>query len=304
MATQTQLQIHKAYDHCLRIAHNHYENFPVASFLLPKNLRLPIAVIYAFARTADDFADEGECLPHERLAKLNNFEANLIAMKKATTESNIEQYAENDNLFIALREVIDKHQLPLQLFLDLLTAFKQDITKTRYSNIEEILGYCHYSANPVGRLLLHLTKQTSPQNLAWSDSICSALQLINFLQDIHQDYQENNRIYLPMDEMAHFGVTETHIQQKRSDAAMRLLIKQQLRRAKTMMLAGSPLGNAISGRFGLQLRLMINGGLKILKHLENQENNYFSRPRLEFRDWINIGGYALLKKTIAKNTEN
>jgi len=301
MAAETPPQLHKAYDDCLRIARSHYENFPVASLLLPKNLRLPVAVIYVFARTADDFADEGDDSPQERLAKLNHFEAKLNDIEQKVENDNGAEY---DDLFIALRDVITRHQLPVQLFLDLLTAFKQDTTTTRYNSFEEILTYCQYSANPVGRLMLYLIKQTSAQHLTWSDSICSALQLINFYQDIHQDYQENNRIYLPMDEMAHFGVTEAHLEQQRSDSAMRALIEQQLGRAKSMMLAGSPLGNAVTGRFGLQLRMMINGGLQTLKHLENQENNYFSRPRLKAFDWLTITGYALLRKTILTPTED
>jgi len=295
MTAPTQEQLHKAYDYCLHIARSHYENFPVASYLLPKNLRLPVAVIYAFARTADDVADEGEYPADERLAKLTYYESRLNA---------IEQNPGKDDLFIALQDVIAKHQLPIQLFLDLLIAFKQDVTKTRYNNVEEIINYCHYSANPIGRLLLHLINQTSAQNLAWSDAICSALQLINFAQDIHQDYQENNRIYLPMDEMAHFGVTEAHLQQQRSDPAMRSLIKQQLHRAKSMMLEGSPLGNAVTGRFGLQLRMMINGGLQTLKLLENQETNYFSRPRLTTLDWMAITACSLLRKPILRKTED
>lgn len=289
MLTQPDSQTQKAYQYCLEIVRSHYENFPVASLLLPRTLRQPIAVIYAFARSADDFADEGQLSEQQRLEKLNAYSQQLEALGKTQA---------TDPIFIALKDVINRHQLPLPLFNDLLTAFKQDVTKKRYANFTEVLNYCQHSANPVGRLLLHLIHQATPENLQRSDAICSALQLINFLQDIHQDYDENNRIYFPQDEMLQWGVNETMIKQQQSDDAMRSLVNQQLQRAKTMMLSGAPLGNRIPGRFGLQLRMMINGGLQVLKLLENQQQNVFSRPRLNTRDWFTIVFNSLIKKTI------
>jgi squalene synthase HpnC len=289
MVTQPDSQTQKAYQHCLEIVRSHYENFPVASLLLPRALRQPIAVIYAFARSADDFADEGQLSEQQRLEKLNAYSQQLETLGKAQA---------TDPIFIALRDVIDRHQLPLQLFHDLLTAFKQDVTKKRYANFAEVLNYCQHSANPVGRLLLYLIRQATPENLQQSDAICSALQLINFLQDIHQDFDENNRIYFPQDEMQQWGINETMIKQQQSSDAMRGLVNQQLQRAKTMMLAGAPLGNRIPGRFGLQLRMMINGGLQVLKLLENQQQNVFSRPRLNTRDWFTIAFNSLIRKTI------
>jgi squalene synthase HpnC len=289
MVTQPDSQTQKAYQHCLEIVRSHYENFPVASLLLPRALRQPIAVIYAFARSADDFADEGQLSKQQRLEKLNAYSQQLETLGKAQA---------TDPIFIALRDVIDRHQLPLQLFHDLLTAFKQDVTKKRYANFAEVLNYCQHSANPVGRLLLYLIHQATPENLQQSDAICSALQLINFLQDIHQDFDENNRIYFPQDEMQQWGINETMIKQQQSSDAMRGLVNQQLQRAKTMMLAGAPLGNRIPGRFGLQLRMMINGGLQVLKLLENQQQNVFSRPRLNTRDWFTIAFNSLIRKTI------
>ena len=289
MLTQPDSQTQKAYQYCLEIVRSHYENFPVASLLLPRTLRQPIAVIYAFARSADDFADEGQLSEQQRLEKLNAYSQQLEALGKTQA---------TDPIFIALNDVINRHQLPLPLFNDLLTAFKQDVTKKRYANFTEVLNYCQHSANPVGRLLLHLIHQATPENLQRSDAICSALQLINFLQDIHQDYDENNRIYFPQDEMQQWGVNETMIKQQQSDDAMRSLVNQQLQRAKTMMLSGAPLGNRIPGRFGLQLRMMINGGLQVLKLLENQQQNVFSRPRLNTRDWFTIVFNSLIKKTI------
>jgi len=289
MLAYSDTQIQAAYDHCLNIVRSHYENFPVASFLLPKRLRQPIAVIYAFARTADDFADEGKMNKQERLQKLNDYETRL---------DNIDNVPDEDFIFIALQDVIRKHQLPVQLFRDLLSAFKQDVTKQRYDNFQQVLDYCMRSANPVGRLLLHLLNEDNDENLRYSDFICSSLQLINFLQDIKQDYLENNRIYLPLDEMEQFGVSEATIAQQSSSKEMRALIAHQLQRARNMMLNGSTLGTRMSGRFGLQLRMMINGGLQICKLLENNRENVYARPRLRIRDWLGIAINSIMRTTI------
>jgi squalene synthase HpnC len=271
-------QIDTAYAHCRQLVQSHYENFPVASFILPRQLRQPISVIYAFARTADDIVDEGDAPAETRLAELKVYDKQLEAIAANRPV--------HDPIFVALANVIENHRLPLELFHDLITAFRRDVTQKRYENIDEVWDYCHYSANPVGRLLLHLMDAATPENLRRSDAVCSALQLINFLQDIEQDWVENNRIYLPQAEMAHFGVSEAHIAEKCSDSAMRRLIHQQVRYAREKMLFGLPLGRAVSGRFGLQLRIIIQGGLRVLEHLEAQRTDLFSRPRLQPSDWI------------------
>lgn len=279
--------IDAAYRHCLKLAQNHYENFPVASKLVPKRMRYPIAAIYAFARSADDFADEGELSAEARLAQLNEYATKLDAI---AADQPID-----DVIFIALADAIKRHALPIQLFYDLLTAFRMDVSKTRYATWDEVLKYCGYSANPIGRLLLHLYNQTSPQQLAWSDAICSALQVINFLQDIEQDYVENNRIYIPLEDMARFGVNETHIQDKISDAAMKRLIEFQLHRTTMLLHSGQPLAQSLSGRLGLELRLTVQGGLAVLAALKRQQGSVFTRPRLRRRDWISIIWRAVLK---------
>jgi hydroxysqualene synthase len=272
------LSLSESYNYCQTMVRNHYENFPVASFILPKRLRQPISVIYAFARTADDFADEGDDCAETRLANLAQYDDYLRAINKGESI--------NHPIFIALADVISKHQLPLSLFHDLITAFRQDVTKTRFSDIDDVWDYCRYSANPVGRLLLHLMAAASPENLCHSDDICSALQLINFLQDIDQDFTENKRIYLPQADLSRFSVTESHFRDKCSDAAFAALIQQQIIYAREKMLAGQPLGRAVGGRFGFQLRLMINGGLRVLDLLDAQHGDLFSRPRLSKRDWL------------------
>ena len=272
--------LQNAYAECLHMAQSHYENFPVASRLLPKHLRMPIAVIYAFARRADDFADEGNLNDEERLEALTDFSHKLDLIEQ---QEDVE-----DNTFIALADVIKQHKLPISLFHDLLTAFKMDVTKARYENFGEVMEYCRYSANPVGRLLLHLNDAATPQNLGYSDAICSALQLTNFLQDISQDLEESDRIYIPQDEMKQYGVTEEDIHNKLTNPASHSLIQFQIQRTRKLMQAGAPLGKVLKGRMGLELRMTIMGGSRILYKLNEQHDDVFSRPRLSKWDivWI------------------
>lgn len=272
--------LENAYAECLNMAQSHYENFPVASRLLPKHLRQPIAVIYAFARRADDFADEGDLSDEDRLSALDDFSSKLNLIEQG--------HEVEDTTFIALADVIKQHQLPISLFHDLLTAFKLDVTKARYANFGEVMEYCRYSANPVGRLLLHLNKETSPQSLGQSDAICSALQLTNFWQDISQDLEESDRIYIPQDEMEKYSVSEDDIRNKVTNDASRKLIAFQIARTAKLMQSGAPLGKVLKGRMGLELRMTIMGGSRILYKLNQQYDDIFSRPRLSKWDivWI------------------
>lgn len=286
----TVLTLSEAYRYCQDLAAEHYENFPVASRLLPRRLRQPITVIYAFARTADDFADEGNCSPAERLQLLDDYETRLQRLLAGSPGS--------DPVFIALADVIKRYALPIGLFQDLLSAFSQDVTKQRYENIDEVMDYCRRSANPVGRLLLYLYNQAEAENLLLSDQICTALQLINFLQDLYQDYDEHNRIYLPQDEMRKYQINEAALQNRISNTAMQNLIQLQIQRAKALLLAGAPLGNKLAGRIGLELRMIIQGGMHILQKLENNGGNVFLRPRLKKSDYLGIFWNALLKKPL------
>jgi squalene synthase HpnC len=254
------------------MAVGHYENFPVASLLLPAPLREPIEVIYRFARSADDFADEGDDPAEVRLQKLNDYRRQLAAPSSA--------------LFLDVGKIIREHHLPAGLFADLLDAFSQDVTKKRYANFSEVMDYCRRSANPVGRLLLHLFKRTSDSNLQQSDAICSALQLINFWQDVDVDYAKDQRIYLPQDEMARHGVMERHIAQKTCDDAWRALMKFQVDRTRELMLSGADLGKSLPGRLGLEIRATIQGGLRILEKIEHARFDVFRRrPKLRAYDW-------------------
>lgn len=267
-----------AYAFCEQMAHSHYENFPVASHLLPARLRRPIAVIYAFARSADDLADEGDLPAEQRLDRLAEYDRELESIARGK--------AGNNPIFIALADVMARHDLPYQLFHDLVDAFRQDVTQRQYDDFAALLDYCRRSANPVGRLLLHLNDTANPENLALSDRICTALQLINFYQDLAQDYDENGRIYIPRDEMQHYGIGPGHFRERRNDPALQELLRMQYRRARTLMLAGAPLGRRLHGLFGWEIRLIIAGGLRVLERLEQQVATApFARPRLRRRDW-------------------
>lgn len=257
---------------------NHYENFPVASVLLPAHLRIPVALIYRFARTADDFADEGSLPNHERLALLAGFGEELRAIEHGRPSRVV--------LFQQLTPVIGKHRLPFDLFHDLLSAFAQDVTKHRYADFAELLDYSRRSANPVGRLLLALYGAATPQNLAWSDNICSGLQLINFLQDIAIDYARG-RIYMPQDELARYRVSEAQIAAHDTGGAWREFMTFQVDRARRMLRDGAPLGRRLPGRIGLEMRMIIAGGDRILTKILNADGDVFRRrPVLRSHDWM------------------
>ena len=268
---------------------NHYENFPVASWLLPRRLRKPIETIYAFARSADDFADEGNLADAERIALLDGYERELDGIEAGSLSTR--------PLFIELAATIGAHDLPLQLFRDLLSAFRQDVTKTRYQSFDEVLDYCRRSADPIGRLVLHLNREASPQHLSWSDAICSALQLINHWQDVAIDWQKNDggRVYLPLDDLARFGLTESDIANQNNSEAWCKMMAFQCTRARELMQSGAPLGNALHGRMGAELRVIIAGGNAILDGIDAVDGDVFRRrPRLSKWAWIKIGPRALL----------
>ena len=253
--------------------------------LLPARLRKPVELIYRFARTADDFADEGELPDAERLALLAGFSAELRRIEsgeRALTP-----------LFQELAPMIEERQLPFGLFHDLLSAFAQDVTKTRYDTFGEVMSYCRRSANPVGRLLLHLFGVTDARSLAHSDGICSALQLINFLQDIPIDYAKG-RIYLAADEMRRHGVSEAQIAAADTAGNWKPFMQQQIERTRMILLGGAPLGRTLEGRIGLELRMIVQGGARILKKLQDSEGDVFRhRPVLNKSDWVCMLARAL-----------
>jgi squalene synthase HpnC len=257
---------------------NHYENFPVASLLLPKRLRRAVKVIYAFARSADDIADEGDATVAARLGALAHYSDSLDAIERGIKPS--------EPIFESLALEINHHGIPLQPFRDLLSAFSQDVNKKRYTNLPEVIDYCQRSANPVGRLMLHLYGEHDPQYGVYSDAICTGLQLTNFLQDIAIDY-DKNRIYLPQDELAAYHISEAQIARGDSGGLWQTFMLKQIERAHRLLQSGAPLGRHLKGRIGLELRMTILGGETILRKLHVDPGCVFHhRPVLTQRDWI------------------
>lgn len=269
------------------MAVDHYENFPVASVLLPRALREPVAAIYAFARTADDFADEGERTAAERLALLDGYQHELDLIEDGKPS--------DSPLFCRLANTIATHQLPLHPFRDLLDAFSQDVVQTRYASFDELQDYCRRSANPVGRLMLHLFRAATPTNLTRSDAICTALQLINHWQDVGIDATKPvPRIYLPEEDLAYYDVPEATILSRTATADFRGLMRFQVERARKLMLSGEPLGRVLTGRIGLEIRTIIAGGLRILDKIEAVDYDVFHhRPVLGPLDWPRLLWKAL-----------
>ncbi|WP_411886822.1 squalene synthase HpnC [Polaromonas sp. YR568] len=267
----------------------HYENFPVASLLCPPRLRPPIAAIYWFARTADDIADEGDATPQARLADLAAYRADLMA-----TAAGLPPSPRWAPVFGQLRPQMAQFGLPIHLLDDLLSAFEQDAVKQRYADEAELLDYCNRSANPVGRLLLHLYDIQDAASLQMSDDICTALQLINFWQDLGVDIPRG-RIYLPAEAWARHGVDEAQLLALDADPAVLQLIAAQVQSARAMMLRGQPLVKKIPGRGGWELRLVVQGGLRILDKIEAQGFNTLQRrPKLRPWDLVVMGWRALM----------
>lgn len=244
----------------------HYENFPVASLLCPPRLRPAIAAIYHFARTADDLADEGLVDASLRLADLQAYRADLL-----TTVSGQASSSRWANVFVPLQQMVHTHQLPVHLLTDLLDAFEQDVRYTheqrRYADDAELLDYCRRSANPIGRLLLHLYGIHDEAALLQSDQICSALQLINFWQDVSVDAQRG-RWYITQASLDRFGLTEADFLPHSQSKNAALLIADNAIYARAMMLKGAALPLTMPGRAGWELRLVVQGGLRILDKIE------------------------------------
>lgn len=259
---------------------DHYENFPVASILLPKRLVPAVEAIYAFARSADDLADEGDATPAERLAALEAYERSLDAIERGEEQA--------EPMFARLAGVIAQYKLPLQPFRDLLSAFKQDVGTSRYQSFDLLLDYCRRSANPVGFLMLSLYGAVDAGNVRDSDAICSALQLINFLQDVAID-REKDRVYMPMADLERYQVTTAQLDNGVADGHFRALMAFEVQRARALMNSGAPLALRLPGRIGWELRLVVQGGLRILEAIETVGYDVFRRrPKLGTADWLVI----------------
>jgi squalene synthase HpnC len=267
------------------MAVNHYENFPVASILMPRRLVPAVEAIYAFARSADDLADEGDAAPGERLAALQAYDQQLDRIEAGGVP--------DEPMFARLAGVVAQYRLSVEPMRDLLSAFRQDVVTPRYQEYASLLDYCRRSANPVGRLMLALYEADDAVNLRDSDAICSALQLINFIQDVAIDLTKG-RIYLPLEDLARFKLSETALKAGVVDAPFQALMRFEVERARALMLSGAPLARRLPGRIGWELRMIVQGGLRILDRIERAGYDVFRRrPTLATADWVAVGWGAL-----------
>ena len=267
------------YKKALKLASEHYENFPVVSFFLPKEIRKDVAIIYWFARTADDFADEGTGGVKERISLINFFEERFRNLLKSEFENSLE---------MALFTTIKNRNLTGSYFLDLLSAFKQDVEKNRYPDFDEILDYCRRSANPVGRLVLELNGIKNDDANQYSDKICTALQLTNFYQDTIIDFQKG-RIYYPEDEMKKFQVDEKVFEIKENNFNFQQLLKHNVDRTQVMFDEGKNIFEYLKGKLKLQIKWTVKGGEEILKKIRAANFDVLNkRPELTKLDIIKL----------------
>jgi squalene synthase HpnC len=259
-----------AYDSCVRVSRGHYENFPVGSLLLPRHMRKHVAAVYAFARAADDFADEGDRNAEERLQLLDRWAERLrqAALGAEPAGTSMPGEPENaDGIFLALGASIRACSLPVELFEDLLSAFRQDVTVTRYGTWADVLDYCRRSANPVGRLVLRIAGYREGSLDAWADAICTALQLTNFWQDFSVDYRRG-RVYLPIEEQRAHGAREEDLAAGIIGRPWQHALIAASARTRRLFEGGRPLCDVLSGRLGVEIRTIWLGGTRILDRLE------------------------------------
>jgi squalene synthase HpnC len=281
----------EAYATCLRLAREHYENFPVASWLMPQSARPHIAAIYAFARTADDFADEGQREPEERLDLLNHWQARLDAAVAGRVEDTTQP--EQDAVFVALAETLRVTGAEPGLLSDLLSAFRQDVTTKRYETWPEVLDYCRRSANPVGRLVLLVTGYRDDALARQSDAVCTALQLTNFWQDLARDWK-NGRLYVPLEVVQAHGASLEALDRGEWTPEWRAALGDLGERTKALFAAGRPVADDVHGRLRWELRGTWLGGHRILDRLVEADYDVFrARPSLSWRDAVRIAAGAV-----------
>ena len=275
--------VDEAYATCLRLAREHYENFPVASRLLRPDMRPHIAAIYAFARLADDFADEGDRTDSVRLALLDDWDSRLSLAAAGTPPAGADESAA-DAVFTALSVTIHACNLDVQLLADLVSAFRQDVTVKRYDNWESLLDYCRRSANPIGRLVLSVAGHQDRDTAACSDAMCTALQLTNFWQDLESDWRKG-RLYVPTSIATAAGALEEDLGGRRMTPAWREALREVAARTRTLFEAGRPVADAVDGRLRWELRATWLGGMRVLEQLERGGFDVFRhRPSLGWRD--------------------
>lgn len=283
------MSLDDAQRYCRQLARNHYENFTVVSWLLPRELYPHFCSIYAWCRWADDLADEvGDKDRSLRLLAWWESQLNQLYTTGQATHP----------VCVALQETIEKFDIPQRPFLDLLAAFRQDQWQTRYETYEDLLTYCRHSANPVGRIILHLGRCYRADTARLADSICTGLQLANFWQDVRRDY-ERDRIYLPKKEQAHFGYTEADFARKRVTGPFQRLMAYEVKLARRFLEGGIPLVKLVPAPLSVPVQLFIDGGLAILAAIERQEYDVWSRRpvvgrleklKLVWNVWWSTGG--------------
>lgn len=271
-----------------RLSVGHYENFPVASVLLPARCRSAVVAIYRFARAADDLADEGDAPPAARHAALRRFSRELDAIERGESP--------RAEPFASLARAIREHALPLPLLRDLLSAFGQDVDVARYPTFDALLDYCRRSANPIGRLLLILYRTDDAQSRAESDAICTALQLANFWQDVAVDWRKG-RIYIPLEDLDGFGVDVAQIAAGASDERWERLMRFETLRTRALFEVGRPLVLRLPWRAGIELRAVIAGGTRILERIDAVAGDVFARrPTMRKRDWALLACRSLMPR--------
>jgi len=265
--------------YCETIARSHYENFPVASRFISKEIRKYVWTIYAFARIADDYADEPGFTLAERMDNLNQWEQYLDECYNGNPTHRV---------FAALAETVERFQIPFGLFQNLLTAFRADVTVKRYETYENVLAYCRNSANPIGRLLLLLLNYRSEKMMQLSDSICTALQLTNFWQDVSVDLKKD-RIYLPLEELDEFGYSEQDLFDQKVNTNFCNLMAFQVRRTAELFVEGKPLLTMVDKDLSMELKLTWNGGTRILQKIHQQNYDVLTkRPVLSKLDKLGL----------------
>ncbi len=276
-----------AYQYCLSLARAHYENFPVASLVLPADRRPAIAAVYAFARSADDMADEGDLPESERLRRLDEWQRKLENAIAGSTDHPV---------FEALADTIARYHIPPQLFRDLILAFRQDVVKHKFENFVELLAYCRCSANPVGRIVLHIFEDDQAENLVFSDAICTALQLANFWQDMSIDIKKG-RLYVPLEDLGRFRYTQEDLEAKVEDQRFQDLMAFEVNRTRALFSEGTPLLRRAPKSLRFELALTWNGGMRILELIERSAYHVLShRPKIGLRDGLRVVLRGLLKK--------
>jgi hydroxysqualene synthase len=258
----------EAFRYCAEITTAHYENFPVASLFLPEEKRPYIQAIYAFSRVADDFSDEGNLLPADRLARLQDWEMMLGECYEGRAEHPV---------FIALRETVERNRIPVEPLKDLLAAFRRDVTQNRYESFDDLLSYCRCSANPVGRLVLMLFGHRDEGLFALSDKICTALQLTNFWQDLFVDLGKD-RLYVPLEDMRRFGYGVENWRSRVIDANCRALLKFEVERTRDIFYEGAELPSLVEKELQIELRMVWFGGMSILAMLSRHGPSATKKP--------------------------